>query len=363
AAADAPPPPASPSRHLLPGKMPEMGILDGFMKDPQVTEIMVNDVRNVMVEKAGRIVFSGFALTSLEELNRLARAILDVTGRILSPDQPYVDTMLPDGSRVNIIGPPLTVGGPCITIRKFPTRSFTIEDLLSHEMLDRRMAHFLSVCVAARMNIIISGGTGSGKTTLLGGLMAFIPKGERVVTIEDTPELAVAHFNSVRLQTKPQSPTVPAITARELVANALRMRPDRLIIGECRRAESLDMLQAMNTGHEGSMTTIHANTPRDAISRLETLCMTSGVEIPLMAIRKQIQSAVDLIIQVKRFRDGKRRVTAVTEVTAMEGDTVTSQEIFQYDTESGRFKFTGFVPTLVERLREQGVELPKNYFA
>jgi Flp pilus assembly CpaF family ATPase len=210
------------------------------------------------------------------------------------------------------------------------------------------------------MNLLLAGGTGSGKTTLLNVLASFIPANERIVTIEDTPELKISHYNSVRMQTKPQSPTLPAINSRELLANALRMRPDRIIIGECRRAEAMDMLQAMNTGHEGSMTTIHANSPRDAITRLETLCMTSGIDMPLQAIRKQIASTIDVIIETKRFRDGIRRVVAITEVTGMEGDTVTLQDIYSY--ENDVFKASGLVPALASRLKDHGIELPQNLF-
>jgi pilus assembly protein CpaF len=345
--------------------------LDSLMKDPSITEIMVNDLRNVMIERNGILQFSGFTYQSIDELNRLTRNILDITGRILSPDSPYVDTMLPDGSRVNIVAPPLTLIGPCITIRKFPSKRPTINDLITNATLDQRIAYFLNVCVLGKMNILVSGGTGSGKTTLLNVLAAFIPKGERLVTIEDTPELAIQHFNSVKLQTKPQTPGSSAILARELVANALRMRPDRIIIGECRRSEAFDMLQAMNTGHSGSMSTLHANSPRDALARLETLCMLTGIDFPLLALKKQISSAVDLIIQIKRFRNGKRRVIAISEVTGMEGETITLQDIFVYEadhdtagqsTETGKFKVTGMVPTFVDRLREQGIEFPRNYF-
>jgi pilus assembly protein CpaF len=242
-----------------------LGPLDEFLRDPAISEIMVNDLRNVMIEKDGKLMFSGFSYTSASDLDRLVRGILQPTGRELTPDQPYVDVMLPDGSRVNVIGPPLTLGGPCLTIRKFPANRITVDQLMASGTLDRRMAYFLNLCVVGKLNILVCGGTGSGKTTLLNVLASFIPKGERLVTIEDTAELKIDHFNSVRLQTKAATPGHPGVPARELVANALRMRPDRIVIGECRRGEAFDMLQAMNTGHEGSMTSLHANGPRDGI--------------------------------------------------------------------------------------------------
>ncbi len=349
--------------------MPDLGPLDSMMKDPAITEVMVNDLRNVMIESGGKMSFSGFAFQSIDELNRVVRALLDATGKILTPDSPLVDASLPDGSRINIVGPPLTLGGPCITIRKFPTRRFTIEDLMNSEMLDRRMAYFLNACIVGRINILVAGGTGSGKTTLLNSLAALVPKAERLVTIEDTPELAIDHVNSVRLQTKPQSPTLPAITAQDLVANALRMRPDRIIIGECRRKEAFDMLQAMNTGHSGSMTTLHANSARDALSRLETLCMLAGHELPLAAIRRQISSAIDLVVYVKRFRNGKRRVVQIAELTGMENETFTMQDVFLFESlsssqaDQGVFRCLGMVPTFLNQLRDHGIELPRDFFS
>jgi pilus assembly protein CpaF len=355
----------------LNGKMPELGALSTFMKDPTITEIMINDIRNVMVEREGKLVFSGLAIGNLEELNRLTRNILEVSGRVLTPEHPYIDLMLADGSRVNIITTPLTQGGPCITIRKFPTKRYSLDDLVGLEMLDKRSAYFLNACVVGKLNVLIAGGTNSGKTTLLNSLTQLVPKGERIIAIEDTPELVLAHANSVRLQTKPQTPTSPAIQARELLANSLRMRPDRIIVGECRRGEAFDLLQAMNTGHGGSMATIHANSPRDALSRMETLCLLAATDLPLIAVRKQINSALDLVVQVKRFRSGKRRVIGITEVTGVESETITTQDIFIYETDTrnaqnpdaGHFKCTGFVPTFLDKLAENGVELPKNYFA
>lgn len=350
------------------GRMPEMGPLEAFMRDPFITEIMVNDTRNVMVEREGKVTFSGFAFQTIDELNRIVRNILDVTGRIISPDSPYVDVMLGDGSRVNIIAPPLTVLGPAITIRKFPTKRLSLQELLDRQSLDNRMAYFLSLCAQAKVNVLISGGTGSGKTTLLNALAHYIPKHERIVTIEDTPELVIGHINSVRLQTKPQSPGSAAIHARELVANSLRMRPDRILVGECRRAEAFDMLQAMNTGHTGSMTTIHANTTRDALSRLETLCLMADVGLPLLAIRKQITSAIDLVVQIQRFRDGKRRITAISELTGMESEVYSMLEIYRCDNPEAAngpavYKPTGLVPTFVELLEASGLEVPRTLFS
>jgi pilus assembly protein CpaF len=282
--------------------------------------------------------------------------------------------MLPDGSRVNIVAPPITLGGPSLTIRRFPVKSLTVPDLIRLGTLDQRMAQFLQACVVGKLNILLSGGTGSGKSTLLGALAQWIPTSERLVIIEDTPELRIPHTNSVRLQTKPQMPGSPPVTARDLVANSLRMRPDRILVGECRKAEAFDMLQAMNTGHEGSMTTLHANSPRDALSRLETLCMLANSELPLLVIRKQIESAVDLIIQIKRMRDGSRRISSIAEVNGMEGDTLIMQDIFRYQSgmdgdgelterSSIGFSGTGIVPRLTERLKEEGIGVPPNFFS
>jgi pilus assembly protein CpaF len=346
-------------------RMPDMGIIAPLMKDPEITEIMINDTRNIMVEKGGKIFLLGTRFQAIDELNRLTRNILDLTGRVLSPDQPYVDTMLPDGSRVNIVAPPLTQNGACLTIRKFPFKRFTLEDLVRFEMLSSNMAVFLQSCVLGRANILISGGTGTGKTTVLNALASLIPRVERIVTIEDTPELLLSQENIVSMKTKPQMPASPPITARELVANSLRMRPDRVILGECRRGEAFDMLQAMNTGHEGSMTTIHANSFRDALARLETLCMMSGVELPLLAIRKQIDEALDIVVQIKRFRDGKRKIVSISELTGMEGDVITTQDIYLAGSPDGdnvSFDGTGLVPTLVRKLRENGVALPPDFF-
>lgn len=350
-----------------------LGRLDPFLTDPAVTEIMVNDIRNIVIEKQGKLWHAQHPFRTLEELQNVVQSILLITGKSLNPDHPYLDTMLPDGSRVNIVIPPLTLVGPCLTIRKFPSQNFSAQDLIQFGTFDQRIAYFLNCCVVARLNILVSGGTGSGKTTLLNVLSTFIPKNERVITIEDTPELALQHPNSVRLQTKPRTPESEGISTRDLLANCLRMRPDRIVIGECRRGEAFDMLQAMNTGHDGSMSTIHANSVRDSLSRLETLCLSAGLEVPVPIIRKQVSNALDLLIQVQRFRSGKRRVIQVSEITGMEGDVITLQDIFRYEpapilpgqpptTEAGKFKPTGFIPTCLEKLRNAGIELPANYF-
>ncbi len=343
-------------------RLPDLGVAQAFLRDPSITEILINDTRSITVERNGVLELTPQPIGNLDELNRVVRSILDVTGRTLTPEQPYLDTHLADGSRVNIVAPPLVLRGPCISIRKFPVRSLTLEDLIRLGSLDKRAAYFLNVCVLSRINILICGGTGSGKTSLLGALAMYIPRGERIVTIEDTPELKIGHPDSVQLQTKPASPGATAITTRELLANSLRMRPDRVIVGECRRGEALDMLQAMNTGHDGSMTTVHANSPRDGLARIETLCLMAGIELPLTAIRKQMASAIDLVVQVKRMRDGSRRVIAIAEVTGMEGETLTLQDIFNAD-DSGRLTCTGYVPQLIDRLRDKGIELPANYFS
>ena len=343
-------------------KLPDLGILNNYLADADVTEILVNDTRNVIIEKKGKMLLTPVKFQTIEELNRVVRTITDVSGGIVSIDQPYLDTSLPDGSRVHISAPPLVQKGACIAIRKFPAKGFSLQDLLDQKMLSPSMAQFLAACVKGRLNIIISGGTSSGKTTLLKALCEYIPQSERVITIEDTRELSLTHPNSVSFLSKPKSPSSAAISARQLVANSLRMRPDRVIVGECRRDEALDMLQAMNTGHDGSLTSIHANSPRDALSRIETLSLMGSGDIPILALRKQIVSAIDLVIQVKRFRDGVRRVTEISEITGLETETITMLDIFEYDVEKNSFGGTGFVPTFFEKLAINGVELPTQFF-
>jgi pilus assembly protein CpaF len=343
-------------------KMPDLGILNGALSDPDITEIMVNDLRNIAIEKRGQIIVTPIRFKTLDELNRVVQTLVASSGREISHEHPLCVTSLPDGSRVHIAAPPITDYGPCITIRRFPKR-YTVTNLLKNQTMDARMAHFLNACVLGKQNILISGGTGTGKTTILNALLTLVPHHERVITIEDTAEIPYLLPNQVRMMTKVKSPGGEAVTSRELVANALRMRPDRIIVGECRGPEALDMIQAMNTGHRGSMTTIHANSPRDALFRLETLMMSSGLEIPLPAIRRQIASALQLIVQIRRFRSGSRKLVSIQEVTGTEQDTITLQEVFSFETKDpgdsqsdrGSFKFN-VSSTVVEDLKSQGIK-------
>ncbi|MBI3542410.1 MAG: CpaF family protein [Deltaproteobacteria bacterium] len=343
--------------------MPDLGILNPLFKDDSITEVMINDTRNVFIEKAGKLVASGLKVPTHEDLLKIVKNITESGGRQLTNERPYADLTLPDGSRVNIIVPPLTVGGAAVTIRRFPKRRPSADDLMANHTFDQRLGYFLNVCVVGRRNILVSGGTGSGKTTLLNLFCQFVPRSERLVTIEDTPEIFIQHENSVRMVSRPRDGSATPIDARELVANALRMRPDRIILGECRRGEAFDMLQAMNTGHDGSMTTLHANSPREALYRLETLVSMAGVDLPLSAMRKYIASSIDMIVQIRRFRSGARKITHVTEVTGMEGETILLQDIFELKSEEdGVAKALGFVPTFLKDLQEMGVQIGNDYF-
>lgn len=347
-----------------PGKdLHSLGIIGPLMKDPAITEVMINDFKNIFVEREGKLGNAGVAFASKEDLQTTVLHLIELAGKTLHSDTPYLDASLPDGSRLNVVFPPAALHGPSVTLRKFPSQRYSATDLVTLETLDQKMAYFLNLCVLARINILICGGTGSGKSTLLNALTAFVPKSERIVLIEDTPELILNHANSVRLQTIPPTPGSPAVSIRDLVVNSLRMRPDRIIVGECRKTEAFDILQAMNTGHSGSMTTIHANSPRDGLSRLETLCLLAGSDLPILAVRKQMANALDLIVQTKRFRDGKRRVTAVVEVTGCEGDVITLQDIFVFDQDNQHFRATGLVPTFVDNLKDLGFDLPPRIFA
>jgi pilus assembly protein CpaF len=343
-------------------RMPDLGVLNGALSDPSITEIMVNDLRNIAIEKQGQIVVTPIRFKNMDELNAVVKTLLEPSGRELSYEHPLAITSLPDGSRVHVAGPPVTDFGPCITIRRFPRR-YSLSTLMQGHTMDVRIAHFLNACILGRQNILISGGTGTGKTTVLNALISLIPPHERVITIEDTSEIPYLLPNQVKLMTKTEALGGTGITARELVANALRMRPDRIIVGECRGVEALDMIQAMNTGHQGSMTTIHANSPRDALYRLETLMMSAGLDLPLPAIRRQIANAIQLIVQIKRFPTGSRKIISIQEVTGTEQDILLLQEIFSYQLknpaapqdDSGTFEYN-LSSTVVEELKALGIK-------
>jgi pilus assembly protein CpaF len=350
-----------------------LGPLEPFIRDPEITEIMVNGHRAVYIERAGKIRLTEAEFKSEEELRRTIDKIVARVGRRVDDASPYVDARLADGSRVNAIVPPLAVKGSALTVRKFSADPFTSKDLVDFGTLTPELVGFFDACVRGRLNILVSGGTGAGKTTLLNVLSGFLPEDERIITIEDSAELRLQQPHVVSLEYRP--PNIEGegeVSIRDLVRNALRMRPDRIVVGEVRGGETLDMLQAMNTGHDGSISTVHANSPRDVLSRLETLALMAGMELTVRALREQIAAALDLVIHVARFQDGIRRVANVTEVVGMEGDTVTMQDLFLFHVESGldehgrvrgRMAPTGLRPHFLERLSERNVSLETSWFA
>jgi pilus assembly protein CpaF len=347
------------------------GPLEPLLTDDSVSEVMVNGPSQVWVERKGHLAESGITFIDDDHVMRIAQRIIAPLGRRLDRKWPMVDARLPDGSRVNIIAPPCALQGTTITIRKFFKTPLTVDNLIGFGTLTQQMADFLKACVVGRLNMVVSGGTGSGKTTLLNVLSSFIPEGERIVTIEDSAELRLNQRHVVSLESKPaDTSNEGAVTIRHLVTNALRMRPERIVVGECRSGETLDMLQAMNTGHDGSLTTLHANTPRDALSRIETMVMMSDMDLPVRVIREQVASAIDMIIQQARLRDGSRKITYITEVQGMEGDTIVLQDIFRFketgtDAQGkvlGNLQPTGLIPNFVARLEDAGQKIDRLMF-
>ena len=348
-----------------------LGPLEAFLSNDDISEVMVNHANQIYIERKGKLTLSDKIFSSNQAVLGVIERIVAPIGRRIDESSPLVDARLKDGSRVNAIIPPLALKGPCITIRKFKREALKIEDLIRYKTLTPQMAEFLEMCVKAHKNIIISGGTGSGKTTTLNVVSSFIPETERIVTVEDAAELQLNQDHWVQLETRPANlEGKGAITIRDLVKNCLRMRPDRIVVGECRAGEALDMLQAMNTGHDGSLTTLHANTPRDALARLETLVLMAGMDLPVKAIREQIASAVHLIVQQSRFSDGSRRISAISEISGMEVDIITMQDIFYYKQEGytddgrirGRFVASGFVPKFYEDLQRRGMPVNMSIF-
>ncbi len=349
-----------------------LGPLEDLLSDPTVTEIMVNGCDMIYMEKNGKLTLSTVTFTSNLQLRNVIERIVTPLGRRIDEKTPYVDARLADGSRVNAVIEPLSIDGPALTIRKFPQDRITANDYVTRfNSMTQPMVDFLKICVEEGLNIVISGGTGSGKTTLLNVLSSFIPSNERIITVEDAAELQMKQEHVVRLETRPANMEGSGeITIRDLIRNSLRMRPDRIVVGECRDGAALDMLSAMNTGHDGSMTTVHSNSPREAIARLETLCLMAGMDLPARSIREQIAGAVDLIVQISRLSDGSRRIMSLTEVVGMQGETVTLQEIFRFKEEGfdknrkiiGTFQAMGMIPTFIETFEKRGVIIPRNLF-
>ncbi|HEY0101479.1 MAG TPA: CpaF family protein [Pyrinomonadaceae bacterium] len=354
-------------RHELFG----LGPLEPLLADPTISDILVNSPHNIYIERRGKLERTEVAFKDDEHLMRVIERIVSSVGRRIDESSPMVDARLSDGSRVNAIIPPLSLDGPVLSIRRFGAEPLRMAKLIEIGALTKDIADMFEMCVNARLNILISGGTGAGKTTLLNALSAYIPEEQRIVTIEDSAELQLQQPHVVRLETRP--PNIEGrgeVTQRDLVKNALRMRPDRIVIGEVRGGEAIDMLQAMNTGHDGSLTTVHANTPRDALARLETMIQMTGMKLSERAMRQQIASALNLVIQAARLSDGTRRVVSISEITGMEGDTITMQEIFQFERKGidkdghvvGRFRPTGVRPRFAERLKVYGMQLPRVFF-
>ena len=348
-----------------------LGPLQPLLSDPEITEVMVNGPKSVYIEKKGKLIKTNVVFDDDNHVLQIIDRIILPLGRFVDAENPTVDARLPDGSRVNAVVRPVAIDGPCITIRKFSEEKLGISDLIDFGSITDKMAEFIRACVLSHLNIIISGGTGSGKTTLLNVMSSFIPESERIITIEDAAELQLQQDHVLRLETKPANVDgVGGVTIRDLVRNSLRMRPDRIVVGEVRGGEALDMLQAMNTGHDGSMTTVHSNSPRDAIARIETLVLMSGIDLPLKVVRQQIASAVDLIVQQTRLKDGSRKVTYVTEVAGMEGDIVVLTDVFKFEQTGvstdgkieGELKPTGIRPLFSPRLEAAGFKLGADVF-
>jgi pilus assembly protein CpaF len=347
----------------------QLGPIGPMLTDPTVSEVMVNGPDVVVVEQGGQLRRAAVRFESEQQLLDVINFIVNSVGRKIDHQQPLCDARLADGSRVNAVIPPLALDGPALTIRKFAADPLTVDNLVGYKTLSREGAAFLEACVLAKCNILVSGGTGTGKTTLLNVLSGFIPETERIVTIEDAAELQLKQWHVVRLESRPGGPGgVDRIPIRDLVVNALRMRPDRIVVGECRSGEALDMLQAMNTGHDGSLTTIHSNSPRDALARLETLVLMAGMDLPLSAIRQQMAAALNIVVQLNRLRDGSRKVTAITEILGMEGEKIVLQDIFTFDPKGvdddgkiiGDFAPTGVWPATLQKLWSAGIRLPES---
>ena len=343
------------------------GPITGLLADSNITEIMVNGPDHIYIESHGKLVLTDAKFKNDNHVLHVIKKIVAPIGRRIDESSPMVDARLPNGSRVNAIIPPLSIDGPSITIRKFAEDPFKVEDLVGFGTINSKMAEMIKYCVQGRLNIVVSGGTGSGKTTTLNVLSSFIPENERIVTIEDAAELQLSQEHVVRLETRPANVEGKGeVTIRDLVKNSLRMRPDRIIVGEVRSGEALDMLQAMNTGHDGSLTTGHANTPRDMLSRIETMVLMSGMNLPIKAIRDQVASAIDVIVQQSRLMDGSRRITHITEVQGMEGDVIILQDIYRFEQRGldnkgkvkGEFVSTGIMPKFVQKLKERGINIP-----